>query len=176
MDNQWADPAGYGPDASDAPTIAYRILDRLSGKIVERVTDATHDYHRHRFFLSLNFADQEFADEHAELLQRACAYFYQEDGYVPLIGWPGSRTSDSEVRVRIARLDGGENTREADRMNQRRYPLDELPWGQQRALIEEIDRLKALWHFEIIGPVTTGEPRATTPPPPAYTDYGYDGA
>ena len=90
------------------------------------------------------------------LVQRASAYFSApDDEYEPLDGIAEMRLTDEEVRVRIARLEQGENTREAEREKKQFYPLGELPFEQQRALIEQIEALKQQWQFEILGEVET---------------------
>ena len=55
------------------------------------------------------------------------------------------------MRERIARLEQGENVREAERTGLEYYPLAELPFDQQRALVERIEDHKQRWAFEILG-------------------------
>lgn len=151
MENRWADPEGV--ETRPAP-IRYRIVDPW-GNPVERKTSVNLDVGRNRYYHSLAPEDQHFADTIVDLIQRACAYFYAaDDEYEPLQGVPDIRISDEEVLARCERLDGGENTREAERLNQERYPLTELPFDQQRALIERIEALKQQWQFSILGEVT----------------------
>lgn len=155
-ENRWADPAGFPPPLAP-PAVAYRILDRRTGTVVTHRTSSMWDSWRGARFRALDEADQEFAAEIRTIIQRACRYFYAPDGeYVPMGGWNGCTVTDDEVRARIDRLDRGENSREAYRDKgdeNARYPLDRLPWAQQRALVEQIERVKAEWRFEIIGEV-----------------------
>ena len=151
VDNQWADPAGLD---EPAPTVAYRILDRASGRVVERRTESMWDSGAGRRYLSFASADQGFADAITALIQQACSYFGKE--HRPLEGWAGSTLPDAEISARIDRMDGGENSREALRSKGEarcRYPLTDLPWRQQRALIENIERVKSEWCFAIVGEV-----------------------
>ena len=148
MENRWADPAG-----SDAePTrVRYQIKDG-SGTVVERITSVAYDSKRQRYFHSLAAFDQQFADELVDIIQSACAYFYATDHeYEPIEGIPDIRVSDGDVRERIARLEQGENVREAERTGLEYYPLAELPFDQQRALVERIEDHKQRWAFEILG-------------------------
>ena len=150
MENRWADPAG---NEGEPPRVRYRIRD-ASGAIVDRVTSTAYDSKRQRYYHSLAPFDQPFADEIVELVQRASAYFYAaEDDYQPLEGVADVRVTDDEVRTRIARLEQGENVREAERTGLEYYPLSDLPFDQQRALIEQIEALKRRWGFEILGEV-----------------------
>lgn len=149
MENRWADPDGY--ESKDLPRVRYRIRG-ATGKVEQRVTSITYDSKFRRYWHCLAPMDQHFADTISDLIQRACGYFYQDDDdWVPLQGVPEIFVSDEEIRSRIDRLNRGENTREAVRTSQEHYPLDELPWYQQRALIEQIEALKAEWAFEILG-------------------------
>ena len=158
--NRWASPEGFAD--GEVPTVRYRIRDARSGEIVERTTQHLRDSGMGRHYLSLRDQDQDFAAAIVALVQRACGYFYLPDGeYVPLEGVPDVVVSDDEVRERIHRLDKGENTREAERTAKRSYPISELPWDQQRALVEQVERLKREWCFELLGEdsddaVTTG--------------------
>jgi len=146
-DNHWAEPDGF---ASNPPAIRYRIRGPAGG-VLERETERAFDSGRQRYFHSLHLEDQPFADAIVDLVQQACAYFHVGDGYQPLPGVSGVVVSDDEVRARIERLDRGENTREAERSGLGRYPLTDLPFGQQRALVEQIEALKREWQFEILG-------------------------
>lgn len=150
MQNQWAEPEGYqqGP-----PAVRYRIRDDDDG-VVERETSVAYDHGRQRYYHALGAKDQHFADEIVTLIQAACAYFHAaDDEYEPLEGVPETRITDDEVAARIERLEGGENTREAERTRMTYYPLTDLPFEQQRALVEQIDALKQRWQFEILGEV-----------------------
>ena len=148
VENRWADPAGY--DAEPA-RVRYQIKD-ASGKVVERITSVAYDSKRQRYYQSLAAFDQQFADELVDLIQAACAYFYApDDEYEPLAGIAEIRLSDDEVRARIARLEQGEKVREAERTGLEHYPLAELPFDQQRALIERIEDHKQRWGFAILG-------------------------
>lgn len=108
-----------------------------------------------RWFHALAPQDQLFADRYADLLQQAATYFYSpEEIYQPMAGVPDVVVSDDDVRERIRRIDGGENTREAVRYrgsDEARYPFCDLPFEQQRALIEQIESLKREWSFELLG-------------------------
>lgn len=149
MENLWADPDGY---AESPPRVRYRIRDRKSGEVVEHLTVSEYDHGRGRHYLSLAPEDQEFAEEIVTLIQRACSYFYAPDEkYEPLEGVPDLIISDDEVLRRIERLEKGENTREAERSGKGYYPLAELPFDQQRALVEQIEVLKIRWQFQILG-------------------------
>ena len=98
-----------------------------------------------RWFHALAPQDQLFADRYADLLQQAATYLYAPDAiYEPLEGVRDVVVSDDDVRERIRRIDGGENTREAVRYrgsDEARYPFGDLPFDQQRALVERIDEL-----------------------------------
>ncbi len=136
-----------------------------------------------RVFHSLAEADLPYAKLITSLVQEACAYFYtpteglwvevpvegtgNEDGddeqvvfelrpYVPMPGVPtlSPGVPDDEVRMRIARIDDGENSREAASFHQKRYPLVDLPWPVQRALIERIEQTKRAWGFRFLDEMT----------------------
>ncbi len=146
--NRWAEPAGYD---AEPPRVRYRIRD-ATGSTVERATSVAYDSKRKRYFHSLAAFDQPFADGIVDIIQAACAYFYAPEGeYEPIVGVEEIRVSDDEVSTRIARLEQGENVREAERTSLEYYPLAELPFGQQRALVERIEKHKQRWQFEIIG-------------------------
>ena len=146
--NRWAEPDGYD---AEPPRVRYRIRD-ASGATVERATSVAYDSKRKRYFHSLAAFDQPFADGIVDLIQAACAYFHAPEGeYAPIEGVEQIRISDDEVRARIARLEQGENVREAERTSLEYYPIGELPFDQQRALIERIEEHKQHWQFEIIG-------------------------
>ena len=152
MQNQWADPEGV---ESRPPAVRYRIR-TPRGKIEEHRTVPTQDPHiLNRWFHALAPQDQLFADRYADLLQQAAAFFYApDDVYRPLDGVPDIAISDEDVRERIRRIDGGENTREATRYRgspEARYPFGKLPFDQQRALIEQIEAFKREWQFELLG-------------------------
>ena len=148
MQNRWAEPKGFG----EYPTpVRYRILGP-NGALFERETERAFDAGRQRYYHALDPQDQPFADAITALVQQACTYFYAGDEtYAPLEGVTDVVVPDAEVRARIERLDGGENTREAERTQLRRYPLTDLPFDQQRALVEQIEVLKRAWQFEIVG-------------------------
>lgn len=153
--NRWADPDGA---VHQPPSVRYRIRDR-GGSVVQRRTWVMLDALQRRYYHSLHPDDQTFADAIVALVQRVCAYFYATDEeYVPLEGVPAVIVSDEAIAARIERLERGENTREALRTNERWYPLSELPFDQQRALVEQIELLKREWRFEIIGPDGEGAP------------------
>lgn len=119
----------------------YRIRNHLGQIVVRKVEDTG-------FGPALHPDDQAFADAIVAEVQEACQYFYQADpAHYP--GCPEiDGITDDEVRERIARLDEGENRREAERTKLLRYPLSDLPWDRQRALIERVERLKRQWNFE----------------------------
>lgn len=176
LDNQWNLPEG---DAARIP-IVYLIKDAVSGNVVKRKTSQMHDIHTGSSHHAMHSDDQHYGYKVTALVQQACGYFYQADGeYQPLEGmvfdWCACghkeshhlpicmscghlhtyhpyAVSDDEVRERIRRLDLGENEREALRTAKRRYPLQELPWLQQRALIEQLLAVKREWQVEILGP------------------------
>ena len=149
MENKWAEPEGY--DIAPKP-IRYRIKDYLTGQVVERKTELMRDYTVGAMFHSLASRDQFIADRINELIQRACHYFYKPDGeYFPMEGVFEVVISDDAVRERIRRINKGENLREALRTQLNYYDLEELPFKQQRALIEQIEKLKKDWEFEILG-------------------------
>ena len=173
VDNIWADPEG-----SEAPprAVRYLILDRKTKLIVLRETLYARDPVYGTYFRSLRSEDQQFANAIVDLVQTVCAYFYEDDEtYTPMEGVPEVVISDAAITERIDRLNRGENQREAARVGRASaygkknlsYPLDELPWDQQRALIEQIEQLKAEWHFEILGEVDHD------PPPPRHLEYDY---
>lgn len=146
--NRWAEPEGY---EAEPARVRYRIRD-ASGAVVERATSVAYDSKRKRYFHSLAAFDQPFADGIVDIIQAACAYFHApEDEYEPIAGVEHIRVTDDEVTARIARLEQGENVREAERTNLEYYPLAELPFDQQRALVERIEDHKQRWHFEIVG-------------------------
>ncbi len=175
MKNRWASPEGF-PERP--PPIRYRILDKPSGKVVERQTTTLADYAKGgNFFHALALPDQEYSNGIRVLIQTACGWFYATDEeYEPLASVPGVVVTDDEVRERIARLDDGENTREALRVRKKRYPLVELPFEQQRALIEQIERHKTEWSFELLGEADPDAPPPEPEPPMDYPhpySYGY---
>ena len=149
MQNRWAAPKGF---EANPPPVRYRIAG-ADGALVERETERAFDAGRQRHYHALHVQDQHFGDAVTALVQQACGYFYAPDEtYAPLAGVADVVVPDDDVRARIERLDGGENTREAERTQLRRYPLAELPFDQQRALVEQIEALKRVWRFEILGP------------------------
>ena len=158
LDNQWADPAGQDTRGVPVRYVIRRAVrgpdNRLTpGEPIERETELSLDSVRNRWYHALAPADQHFADKITVIIQAGCAYFYASTAeYQPLAGVPDVVISDAEVSARIARLDGGENTREAERTHKDHYPLSELPAAQQRALVEQIEALKREWQFQILGP------------------------
>jgi hypothetical protein len=146
--NRWADPTGY---EAEPPRVRYRIRD-ASGAVVEHATSVAYDSKRKRYFHSLAAFDQPFADGIVDIIQAACAYFHAAEGeYEPIEGVEEIRLTDDEISERIARLEQGENVREAERTSLEYYPIADLPFDQQRALIERIEQHKQRWRFEIIG-------------------------
>lgn len=182
MDNIWFTPEGY---ASPPKPIRYRIRECLNpphfisaisqriawpepqlGEVVERLTKSYAN--SSRYFHQLANEDQYFGDLITRLTSQACGYFHLSDeDYKPLESVPGIRVSDAEVATRIARMNAGENTREAKRVNKPKYDLEALPWDQQRALIEQIEKLKRDWSFEFIG---EAEDYPEEEPIPEYTE------
>ncbi len=128
----------------------YRILDKNSGRVELRRCEHTH------LGPALRSSDQAFANQIVDEIQEACRYFYEVDpptyeGCEEIEG-----VSDDEVERRIAKIDLGENTREAEReashhnKTSQRYPLVELPFQRKRALIEHIERIKNFWQFSFV--------------------------
>lgn len=168
-ENRWADPAGF---AEQPAPVLYRVRaqkDGEPGELVERKTTTLQDARTGTHFHALSPDDQHLANKTVALIQQACGYFHASDeDYAPLEGVADVKVSDDEVRARIERLDRGENTREADRTSKDRYPLTELPFDQQRALVEQIEDLKRRWGFEFIGE----DPAGPAPQQPSPL-YGY---
>jgi hypothetical protein len=155
--NRWADPEG---SITRPRRVKYRIRDADSGSVVTRMTSLAPDgaVRGGRYYHSLDNEDLHLARRAASLLQRACGYFYLPgDQYEPLTGVDDIRVTDDEVRERIRRIDLGESSREAERVQRQRYPVSELPWDQQRALVEQITRLYRDWQFEWVGEATEAE-------------------
>ena len=121
------------------------------GDVVDRVTLVAIDPVNHRAYHSLQEADQLYADLCTRLVQEACRWFYDRD-WQPMAGVPEIVLTDDEVRESIERLDLGENKREADRIGKARYVLTDLPWQQQRALVERLHDLRRQFAFEKLGP------------------------
>jgi len=143
------EPAGYGSRYQLRGTAdpEYRL-----GRVVDRVTVVSVDPVNHRSYHALQEADQLFADLCTRLVQEACRWFYDPD-WEPMTGVADIVLSDDDVRESIRRLDLGENKREADRIGKARYVLTDLPWAQQRALIEQLHALRREFGFEKLGPV-----------------------
>ena len=155
ISNQWADPRGV---PADSRPVRYRVRDAHSGRVVERLSEVAWDPYTNTVHHALHPADQHLGNAVADLLQAACGYFYLEDGeYRPIGGVPSVVVSDDEVRARILRLEQGENRREAEGYSMRSnqpvdyYHLTELPFDQQRALVERIEELKVAWDFAWLG-------------------------
>ena len=129
------------------------------GDVEVHTTIPAFDYHRQMYYHALNSVDQFFADRCVTLIQRACEWFYKPDGeYEPMEGVDGAVVTDAEIDRRIRQIDLGENTREAERTGKQHYPISELPYDQQRALIEHLDALALEFGFEkILAP--GGEPQ-----------------
>lgn len=162
LDNKWSKPEGvFAPSGKGYPNrLKYRIINPTTNKVEEHFTEVALDNYTKTYHHALAMADQWYGDKVAEIIQSACAYFYASDAeYVPLKGVRDIVVSDEEVRERIYRLNLGENVREAighsARMHQHYdfYPLDELPFLQQRALIEQLLDWKRQNQVEIIGEV-----------------------
>lgn len=179
MDNQWNDPKGYDQKAKP---VEYKIKVPVFESIA-MTPESLHDceggkhatfemelspstvFHMARVYYNhgnnhagwhyeLAEADQWFANSITALIQAACDYFHaSDDDYEPMQGVEGIVISDEAVIERIRRIDLGENFREADRTNRKRYPLQELPFEQQRALVEQIEALKQFVGFEFVGEV-----------------------
>jgi hypothetical protein len=138
----------------------FALMDNVSWPAYELGEVETHrtlpafDYSVQRYFHALNSADQFFADRCTALIQRACEWFYKPDGeYEPMEGVADIIVTDTEIDRRIAQIDLGENTREAKRTAKQRYPISELPYDQQRALIENLDALAHEFGFsKIVAP------------------------
>ncbi len=139
----------------------YAIRDRETGEVMTRTMEWWWDVKRQTSYQQLVQADQAFADALAGLAQQVCSYFYAPDAvYVPMEGCPEIEISDEEIRERIARVMAGEFKREAEDRRKRQYPMDELPWDQQRAYLEQIERLKNEWGFRRLGRITLQAPAA----------------
>lgn len=133
----------------------YAIRDRETGEVIVRTMEWWWDVKRQTYYQQLVRGDQAFADALADLAQRVCSYFYAPDAvYVPMKGCPEIEISDAEIRSRIARVMAGEFKREAEDWRKLQYPMDELPWDQQRAYVEQIERLKSEWGFRRLGRIT----------------------
>ena len=164
------DPAGYPPSE---PPQRYRIREVVRprpfgaryqlrgshdpeyelGDVVERVTSVSFDTVNHAYYHSLHEADQLYADLCARITQEACRYFY-DPTWEPMAGVDDIAISDDEVRESVRRLDLGENKREADRTFKPRFVLSDLPWAEQRALVERLYALRREFQFEKIGAVS----------------------
>jgi hypothetical protein len=172
--NQWASPEGF---TSRPPRVQYRVRDKDSGEVVVRMTALMADgaVRKGAYYHSLDHHDLHLAKSAARLLQQACGYFYADDEkYEPLEGVADIVIPDHEVRERIERMDLGENSREAERVGRKRYVLTELPWDQQRALVEQITALYREWQFEWIGEATPKEEAEYQKPTPVGTDMTDD--
>lgn len=121
------------------------------GDVVERVTTVSVDPVNHRSYHALQEADQLYADLCTRVVQEACRWFYDPEAQA-LKGVPDIQLTDDQVRESIERLDLGENKREADRIGKQRYVLTDLPWTQQRALVEQLYALRREFAFEKLGP------------------------
>ena len=176
-----ADPDGYGRRGTPLPPkpMTYRIrhirfpdgyptrfalMDNFTwpeyelGDVETHSTLPAFDYHRQVYYHALSSADQFFADRCTALIQRACEWFYKPDGeYEPMEGVADIVVTDAEIARRIRQIDLGENTREAERTVKKHYPISELPYDQQRALIENLDALAREFGFSKI---VTGAPDA----------------
>lgn len=157
VENRWAEPDGF----PEKPTpVVYRIRDD-NGDVITRKTLQLRDTVTNTWYHSLHSADQKFADQLVHLVQLACEWFTTLTP-AEFDGWPEANLGDAAIRTRIHRINRGENERERDRVNEykdgakvKSYPLDELPWQRQRALIERIEQHKANYSFEIIGEAET---------------------
>lgn len=125
--------------------------DYALGPVVERNTVVSVDPVNHRAYHALQEADQLFADLCTRLVQDACRWFY-DPAWKPLKGVDDMVLTDEQVRESIERLDLGENKREADRTGKARFVLTDLPWPQQRALVEQLYALRREFGFEKLGP------------------------
>lgn len=164
--NKWAEPDGV---ERNARPIHYKIWSTKRKKVVDRFTHLMPNVYTFTNHHVLSIHDQEYAEAMAQLVQKACTYFFEPDGvYEPLLGVDGFSVSDDEIRTRINRLENGENMREAIGYSARiEYPerakdwykISELPWDQQRALVEQIEKIKRDWRFEIVGEATDADIR-----------------
>jgi hypothetical protein len=168
LSNSWSKPEGWPPN-TPPKVVLYWIMNRFTGVREVHKTERAFDSFTESWHLSLAAQDQRYADESTALIQQACGYFYLDDAhYTPLEGVPDIVVSDDEVTERVRRLDLGENTRETLRVARfslvmkNRYPLQELPWSQQRALVEQLLDLKRRWQVEIIGEDENDVPPAFT--------------
>lgn len=176
LENQWSKPEGVEvPEGLAAPRpVKYKILNPKTGNVEEHTTEREFDRYFKTWHHAMAPQDQFYADMVAEIIQKACAYFYEpDDTYTPIEGVADIVVSDEEVQERINRLNLGENKREAVGHSARRhehfdfYPLDELPFDQQRALIEQLLDLKRTYKIELLGEVAFDAPKK-------YTEYEYD--
>jgi hypothetical protein len=124
------------------------------GNVVERMTSVSFDTINHAYYHALHEADQLYADLCSRTAQEACRWFYDPE-WQPMPGVADIAITDDEVRESIRRLDLGENKREADRTFKPRFVLSELPWTEQRSLIERLYALRREFQFEKLGPVVT---------------------
>src|SRR5438093_12824026 len=144
MNNEWNLPEGY---AERPAPVRYRI--KSASGVVERFTGQALDPITRRWHHALSPEDHDLSLQIRGLIQQACGYFYaSEEDYQPLDGVPDLVISDDDVKERIRRMDLGENTREAVRTGSQRYPFAELPWEQQRALVEQIEAVRRGFEFE----------------------------
>jgi hypothetical protein len=143
------------PAASPPPwNTQYAIREGGTRAEVIRTMEWWWDAKRQTHYEQLPPVDQGFADALADLAQRVCSYFYASDAdYIPLEGCPEIEISDDAVRERIQRVMNGEFKREAEDRRQLQYPMDALPWDQQRAYVEQVERLKHAWGFRRLGRV-----------------------
>ena len=185
--NIWAEPEGYVNTVDTSPVMYQIKVPEMStatvkdGKLVVElsVMAARHKTsimwnsgpNHKSYFHELAVEDQWFANAITDLVQQACSYFYLPDEqYIPMEGVPEIVVSDEAIAERIRRIDLGENFREADRSKKERYPLTELPFDQQRALVEQIEDLKRVVGFAIIGPITVAAAAVYTAVPESVGD------
>jgi hypothetical protein len=158
IDNEWSRPEG---DRRFAKPVRYRILNTATGEVEEHRTTVAYDETTHSTHHALAAIDQFIANELTSIIQAACANFWAKDEEeyqaLRLEGVPDIVVSDDDIRERIRRLELGENYRESarvSRVGQRKggyYRFSELPWDQQRALVEQLLKLRRDYRFEIIG-------------------------
>lgn len=120
------------------------------GEVVDRSTTVAYDSITHSYYHALAEQDQLYADLCTRVVQEACRWFYDRN-WTPMPGVDDLLVSDEQVAESVRRLDLGENKREADRTGKPRYVLTDLPWAEQRSLVERLYALRREFAFEKLG-------------------------
>ena len=140
-----------GPAQIATPKIKPRMVGgrlyqvRRDGQLVVEAAEKTEEG------WALCAQDQGFSNAIALEIERACEWFHVRPLPVYTCLAQYDTTSDVGVLARIAKFDVGENRREAKRTSSKRFPLEQLPHEWKRALIGNIERIKAEWAFAWIG-------------------------